>query len=122
MSATQFSGGGSLANGIASRASKSNQTPEKFKSISSFCRGEYGKFVTFNRQKNLGHVDVVGASNLTARHRQLFKPLVTHRRKNRFPVVAKQWSSDSGVSSSEVEERLVLQEENSLNGGVNGAP
>ena len=120
MHATQFSGG-SVSNGISSRARKSNQTTPKLKPISSLRRGDSGKNFAINRQ-NLGHEDVVGACNLSGRHGQSFKPLVIHRKKNRLPVVRNHWSSDSGVSSSEVEDRLVLQKENSLNGGGNGTP
>ncbi|PON78492.1 Multi antimicrobial extrusion protein [Trema orientale] len=121
MAATQFSGG-SVSNGIASRVAKSNQTTEKYKPISLVRRvGDSGKLFALNRQ-NLGHVHVAGGCNLSGRHRLSLKPVVTHRRKKGFPVVGNQWSSDSGVGSSEVEERLVLQEENSLNGGGNGAP
>ncbi|PON66218.1 Multi antimicrobial extrusion protein [Parasponia andersonii] len=121
MAATQFSGG-SVSNEIASRVAKSNQTTEKYKPISLVRRvGDSGKLFALNRQKS-GHVDVVGDCNLSGRHRQSLRPVVIHRKKKGFPVVGNQWSSDSGVGSSEVEERLVLQEENSLNGGGNGAP
>ncbi|XP_062080649.1 protein DETOXIFICATION 45, chloroplastic-like [Humulus lupulus] len=75
----------------------------------------------FETELKLGHVDIVGGCFLVRRHRQCFNPLVTHSRKNRFPVVSNQRSSDSGASSSENDERLVFKDESSLDGGGNGA-
>ncbi|XP_062099905.1 protein DETOXIFICATION 45, chloroplastic-like [Humulus lupulus] len=65
-----------------------------------------------------GHIEKLeqaNASNLES------NPLVTHSRKNRFPVVSNQRSLDSGASSSEIDERLVFKDESSLDGGGNGA-
>ncbi|XP_010111728.2 protein DETOXIFICATION 45, chloroplastic [Morus notabilis] len=118
MPATQFSGR-TLSNGItASRFSKSSQTAEKFKPISSLNRGNTGNLVALAGRKSLG----LGGFDLSERHRKLFKPLITHRRKNCCNVVGNQWSSDGGVTSSGVEERLALQEEHDVNGSGNGAP
>uniref|UniRef100_A0A803NR23 Protein DETOXIFICATION n=1 Tax=Cannabis sativa TaxID=3483 RepID=A0A803NR23_CANSA len=120
MPATQFSGG-SVSNGMTSRASKSHHIAEKFKPTSSVRIRDSGKFVAYTSRQKLGHVDIVGGCNLARRHRQSFNPLVTHRRKNRFSLVCNQRSSDSGASSSEVDERLVFEDGSSLDGGANGA-
>lgn len=119
MPATQF-GGGTFSNGLTiSRASRSHQTTEKFNPILSLHRGTAGKLVALSGRKNLA----LGGFDLSERHRKLFNPLVTHRRKSPSNVVGNQWSSDSGAASSGVEERLALQEEHGdLNGLRNGAP
>ena len=119
MPATQL-GGGTFSNGLTiSRASRSHQTTEKFNPISSPYRGNAGKLVALSGRKNLA----LGGFSLSERHRKLFNPLVTHRRKSPSNVVGNQWSSDSGAASSGVEERLAVQEEHGdLNGLRNGAP
>ncbi|XP_062093564.1 protein DETOXIFICATION 45, chloroplastic-like [Humulus lupulus] len=78
--------------------------------------------VAFTSRQKLGHVDIVGGCYLVRRHRQCFNPLVTHSRKNRFPVVSNQRSLDSGASSSEIDERLVFKDTSSLDGGGNEVP
>lgn len=108
MPATQFSGE-ALSNRLTSKVGKCNPKNEKFRLFSSLRRDDARKFVAFTDKKDLSQADVVGGCS--DRHRILSTPLVTHRRKLRFPVVGDQLNSDCGVSSSEVEERFALPEE-----------
>ncbi|KAF3434844.1 hypothetical protein FNV43_RR21931 [Rhamnella rubrinervis] len=119
MPATQFSGE-ALSNRLTSKVSKCNPKNEKFRLFSSFRRDDARKFVAFTDKKDLSQADVVGGCS--GRHIKLSTPLVTHRRKLRFPVVGDQLNSDCGVSSSEVEERFALQEELVDNNSGNSTP
>ncbi|KAL5562379.1 hypothetical protein UlMin_032126 [Ulmus minor] len=120
MSATQFSGG-TLSNGFNTGASKRNQIKEKFSPFSSVRRENAVKFLALADRQDLGHVDIAGFG-LSGGHKKLFKPLVIHRRKHRFSAVGDQLGSNYVASSSELEERLPLLEEDNLNGGGNGTP
>lgn len=118
MTTTQFRGE-ALFTKFTGRVGECNPKNEKFRLFSSFRRHEAGKFVAFTDNKDLRQADVVGGCS--DRHRKLSAPLVTRRRKLRFPVVGD--GSDCGVSSSEVDERFALQEELEDNTAAgNGTP
>lgn len=119
MPATQFSGE-ALSNRLTGKVSNCNPKNEKFRLFSLLRRDDARKFVAFTDKKDLSQADVVGGCN--DRHRKLSTPLVTHRRKLRFPVVGDQLSSDCGVSSSEFEERSALQVERVDSNAGNSTP
>lgn len=110
MEATQFSGE-ALCNRLTSGVDKCNPR-KKFRLFSSLRRDEARKFVAFT-DKDLNQADVVGGCSF--RHRKLATPLVTDRRKLRFPMVGDQ------LGSSEVEEGVALQEQHEPDIAGNGA-
>ncbi|BFG42440.1 hypothetical protein CerSpe_287130 [Prunus speciosa] len=117
MAATQFRGG-ALSGGLTTRASDHNPTTKKARLFNSLKQSEAGKFGALSGRKDLSNANVVGGCSLSATHRALCSPLLTRRRRPCFPVVANQLSSDIGVGSSEVKEKLALEEEHALiNGG-----
>ncbi|XP_060667443.1 protein DETOXIFICATION 45, chloroplastic isoform X2 [Ziziphus jujuba] len=113
MAGTQFSSE-ALSNRLSSGVGKYNLRKEKFRLFSSLRRDEARQFVAFTDKKDLNHAAVVGGCSF--RHRNFTTPLVTNRRKIRFPVVGDQ------LGSSEVEERIALQEEHVPDSAGNGAP
>ncbi|PQQ15638.1 protein DETOXIFICATION 45 chloroplastic isoform X1 [Prunus yedoensis var. nudiflora] len=117
MAATQFRGG-ALSGGLTTRASDHNPTTKKARLFNSLKQSEAGKFGALSGGKDLSNANVVGGCSLSATHRALCSPLLTRPRRPCFPVVANQLSSDIGVGSSEVKEKLALEEEHALiNGG-----
>ncbi|PQQ11311.1 protein DETOXIFICATION 45 chloroplastic isoform X1 [Prunus yedoensis var. nudiflora] len=117
MATTQFRGG-ALSGGLTTRASDHNPTTKKARLFNSLKQSEAGKFGALSGRKDLSNANVVGGCSLSATHRALCSPLLTRRRRPCFPVVANQLSSEVGVGSSEVKEKLALEEEQALiNGG-----
>lgn len=116
MAATQFRGG-ALSGGLTTRASDHNPTTKKARLFNSLNQSEAGKFGALSGRKDLSNANVVGGCSLSATHRALCSQLLTRRRRPCFPVVANQLSSDVGVGSSEVKEKLALEEEQTL---ING--
>nr|XP_004290047.2 PREDICTED: MATE efflux family protein 3, chloroplastic isoform X2 [Fragaria vesca subsp. vesca] len=109
MLATQFRGG-APSTGFRTRTSDFNSVTERDRVSSSLCQTEARKFVALSNEKDLSNANAVGGCNLSSTHRSLYSRLVTHRRRTRFPVVASELSSDYGVSCSEVEEKVILEE------------
>ncbi|VVA26549.1 PREDICTED: DETOXIFICATION [Prunus dulcis] len=117
MAATQFRGG-ALSGGLTTRVSDHIPTTKRARLFNSLNQSEAGKFGALSGGKDLSNANVVGGCSLSATHRALCSPLLTRRRRPCFPVVANQLSSDVGVGSSEVKEKLALEEEQALiNGG-----
>lgn len=117
MAATQFRGG-ALSGGLTTRSSDHNPTTKKARLFNSMKQSEAGKFGALSGRKDLSNANVGGGCSLSATHRALGSPLLTRRRRPCFPVVANQLSSEVGVGSSEVKEKLALEEEQALiNGG-----
>ena len=109
MTATQFSGG-APSTGLRNRTNDYNSVTKRDRVSSSLRQTEARKFVALSSRKDLSNDNAVRGRNLSSTHRSLYLRVGIHHRRTRFPVVASELSSDFGVSCSEVEEKVILEE------------
>ncbi|XP_054786797.1 protein DETOXIFICATION 45, chloroplastic isoform X2 [Prosopis cineraria] len=102
---------GFVSNGLSKRTRTCNALNKSTSTYSSFRRGEGCDFVAVSDGRPLLNIEgVVGGHRLSANNTSLCSPLITHRRRPRFPVVGNQLNSDFGLVSADVDGSLASEQ------------
>ncbi|XP_028778809.1 protein DETOXIFICATION 45, chloroplastic isoform X2 [Neltuma alba] len=112
---------GFVSNGLYKRTRTCNDINKSTSTCSSFRRGLGCDFVAKSDGRPLLNIEgVVGGCRFSAKNTSLCSPLITHRRRPRFPVVGNQSNSDFGLVSADVNDSLASEREHPLTNSDEG--